>query len=352
MLWHAPIHKSIAFLDNVRNVPKISQTEFVRSCKCPVGAPLTGGIPLDLFIRETLRRSRTSCSTLQAALLYCKRVGFEVVRKRAEMEGVQLSADEVQVLEGGCRAYPSLPRSIDASTIDPSQGISVDPLMCSRRTFLASIMVSSKFLQDRTFSNRAWSKISGLNVKELGFVERRMLDAIEFDLSVNDGEWQAWTRYLKGEWKAGLINCHCKLSSVEVDAPSAAASSPRKALERTTSLHLDNMVDMTLPQPNLPTEGDSPSSSPCGELCDSGASTPTQRSQPTTTLASGHRRETSLLTTAVNNSIFGITHNSPAHSGIEVTSFTGGDASSASTSTLPLPFPMRKGLVGRSISAR
>ncbi|KAE8228796.1 hypothetical protein CF326_g6261 [Tilletia indica] len=44
-------------------------------------------LPLRLFIRESLRRSRTSCSTLQAALLYCVRAQRAVMRARLEAEG-------------------------------------------------------------------------------------------------------------------------------------------------------------------------------------------------------------------------------------------------------------------------
>ncbi|KAE8212379.1 hypothetical protein CF327_g3984 [Tilletia walkeri] len=44
-------------------------------------------LPLRIFIRESLRRSRTSCSTLQAALLYCVRAQRAVMRARLEAEG-------------------------------------------------------------------------------------------------------------------------------------------------------------------------------------------------------------------------------------------------------------------------
>ncbi|PWN21614.1 cyclin-domain-containing protein, partial [Microstroma glucosiphilum] len=70
------------------------------------------------------------------------------------------------------------------------------PLLCSRRIFLASIMVAAKFLQDKTFSNRAWSKITGLPVKELANVEREFLAGIQWDLNVKDEEWKAWTARL------------------------------------------------------------------------------------------------------------------------------------------------------------
>ena len=34
-------------------------------------------------------------------------------------------------------------------------------LLCPRRMLLASVILASKFLQDKCYSNRAWAKLSG-----------------------------------------------------------------------------------------------------------------------------------------------------------------------------------------------
>ncbi|CEH13357.1 Cyclin [Ceraceosorus bombacis] len=60
------------------------------------------------------------------------------------------------------------------------------------RMFLAATMVASKFLQDRNYSNRAWSRISGLPIGELGACERSLLGAVGYHLDVSPDEWQAW----------------------------------------------------------------------------------------------------------------------------------------------------------------
>lgn len=370
MIWNAPVHKSIAFLENVNSVSPAKQDYETQSdCRCPVGSPVPGGIPLDLFIRETLRRSRTSCSTLQAALLYCKRVGFEVVRKRAETEGVSLSAEQQQVLKGKDGDYASLSKSMDAATeANLPTGVSADPILCSRRTFLASIMISSKFLQDRTFSNRAWSKISGLNVKELGIVERRMLSAIEFDLSVSESDWQIWTQFLKGEWrKVGAISCACKstsasmelvksvanvLATMKENSVIASANLPRtqipirKSLERTSSLNVESACDMDL-QPSI-----SGSSTPVQVNRTSMSSTPTRLSS---SIAGVHKREHSMLATAVTNNMIGsiVRTESPSVHSLNATPTQSSvhEHHAHVNTEMPLPFPLRKGLAVRSISA-
>lgn len=137
-------------------------------------------LPLQLFIRETLRRSRTSCSTLQAALLYCVRAAPTVRKTRLQFASMQR------------RSY-----------VDPTMAIfkaerqaAFHHLLCGRRNFLAAVMVAAKFLQDRNYSNKAWSKITGLPLKELGSVEREFLAAIKWDLNVKSDEWEGWTRKL------------------------------------------------------------------------------------------------------------------------------------------------------------
>lgn len=132
-------------------------------------------LPLHIFIRETLRRSRTSCSTLQAALLYCLRSAPAVRRTRLHIAHLRL------------QVYRTDPAAVEQIH---------DSLCCPRRNFLAAVMVASKFLQDKNFSNRAWSKLTGLPIKELGNVERSFLGAIGWDLNIKPNEWDSWTRKL------------------------------------------------------------------------------------------------------------------------------------------------------------
>ncbi|KAJ8089811.1 hypothetical protein PM082_018387 [Marasmius tenuissimus] len=58
------------------------------------------------------------------------------------------------------------------------------PLLCPRRVFLASLILASKFIQDKCYSNRAWAKLSGLLPREIGRCERALGDALEWRLWV------------------------------------------------------------------------------------------------------------------------------------------------------------------------
>jgi hypothetical protein len=56
------------------------------------------------------------------------------------------------------------------------------PLLCPRRTFLASLILASKFTQE-CYSNKA-AKLSGLPPREIGRCKRALGDALEWHLWV------------------------------------------------------------------------------------------------------------------------------------------------------------------------
>lgn len=129
-------------------------------CRGEVGSK--GVLPLRTFIQETLRRSRTSYSTLQVALYYLIRI------------------------------RPHVPRH-SFTTEQPCDQHADRALQCGRRMFLAALILASKYLQDRNYSARAWSKISGLNTHEINQNEIAFLFAVDWKLHVTEDVFQRWT---------------------------------------------------------------------------------------------------------------------------------------------------------------
>jgi len=119
-----------------------------------------GVLPLRTFIQETLRRSRTSYSTLQVALYYLILI------------------------------KPYLPKH--DFTMSQPEDASLRALQCGRRMFLAALILASKYLQDRNYSARAWSKISGLKVCEINTNEMAFLQAVNWKLHIVDSIWEKW----------------------------------------------------------------------------------------------------------------------------------------------------------------
>ena len=126
------------------------------------GSSGRGVLPLRTYIEETLRRSRTSYSTLQVALYYLVLIKPYVPK-----------SDFTQEQRVDCPASRAL--------------------MCGRRMFLAALILASKYLQDRNYSAKAWSKMSGLKVPEININERTFLKKISWKLHIRDPIFKRWT---------------------------------------------------------------------------------------------------------------------------------------------------------------
>ncbi|KAI3327021.1 hypothetical protein HD806DRAFT_531613 [Xylariaceae sp. AK1471] len=122
-------------------------------------------LPLRTFIQETLRRSRTSYSTLQVALYYLILI------------------------------KPHVP-NLDFTMEQPHDIPAVRALQCGRRMFLAALILASKYLQDRNYSARAWSKISGLATQEINQNEMAFLSAVNWKLHITDAVFKRWTEII------------------------------------------------------------------------------------------------------------------------------------------------------------
>ncbi|KAF8826115.1 hypothetical protein HHX47_DHR6000453 [Lentinula edodes] len=56
------------------------------------------------------------------------------------------------------------------------------PLLCPRRTFLASLILATKFIHDKSYSNRAWSTVCKLPSREVSRCERALGNALQWRL--------------------------------------------------------------------------------------------------------------------------------------------------------------------------
>ncbi|KAK4165798.1 hypothetical protein QBC43DRAFT_28791 [Cladorrhinum sp. PSN259] len=152
-----------SFVDNLIEtsthiVEAIWPTSSVVSCKDNGSSSV---LPLRTFIQETLRRSRTSYSTLQVALYYLILI------------------------------KPRIPTH-DFTMEQPDDNHARQALQCGRRMFLSALILASKYLQDRNFSARAWSKISGLNTSEINQNEMAFVLAVNWNLHVTEEVYKRW----------------------------------------------------------------------------------------------------------------------------------------------------------------
>lgn len=129
---------------------------------CPEVSRNSTLLSLRKFVQETLKRSRTSYSTLQVALYY-----------------LVLIKDKL----------PASDFTMEQTDDCPSSRA----LQCGRRMFLAALILASKYLQDRNYSARAWSKISGLDASEINRNEMAFVVAVDWKLHITEEVYHRWT---------------------------------------------------------------------------------------------------------------------------------------------------------------
>ncbi|CAG8487265.1 4298_t:CDS:2 [Dentiscutata erythropus] len=204
-------------------------------------------ISLRVFIQETLRRSRTSYSTFQTALFYL----FRIKNKIASISQ--------------CNKFPLIPTSEYHSGCS---GQNNDPATCGRRMFLASLIVASKYLQDRNYSNRAWSKISGLSVHEINANELCFLKLIDYNLFISEDVFKRWSSFLLTHIQA--------ISGPDISSPDAFRKAENQRDVSMLCETLRSMDSMTIECTNSNSEiypitpAESTLGSPCNQqLCTS-----------------------------------------------------------------------------------
>ena len=128
-------------------------------------------------MQEVLKRSKTSYSTLQVALYYLILIQSCLPKHDFTMEQME-----------------------DSATYRAMQ--------CGRRMFLAALILASKYLQDRNFSARAWSKISGLRTCEINSNECAFLSAVGWRLHVPKNLFDRWENIVMNYSPAARVNTH------------------------------------------------------------------------------------------------------------------------------------------------
>ncbi|KAG1862547.1 hypothetical protein DFJ58DRAFT_715270 [Suillus subalutaceus] len=281
-------------------VPCIPDSYSLHSPKIPLTpdssdqAPRCDVAPMKGFVHEVLRRSRTSGSVLQTALCYLEAIRAKVPElvsqekgcpgSTCERESVErISQGEVSAfcadLDGPTSSSDTSagnglldtirvnPITLEADSVFAEPALDADevsmhkpkqssgcltplpplpsPLLCPRRTFLASLILASKFMQDRCYSNRAWAKLSGLPPREIGRCERALGEALE---------WRLWVGKLPPAPVAtGRALTKCKSESLDsCSATISSAVETSRWMPTQSSLGMDSSPDNSEISPPTP----------------------------------------------------------------------------------------------------
>ncbi|KAK9711852.1 PHO85 cyclin-5 [Basidiobolus ranarum] len=138
-------------------------------------------LPLNIFVQETIKRSQSSYCTLLTALLYVFRIKDQILKLR---KSTVLKSDTFE-------RKPIAGSENDSTT--PFDESFMDRVLCARRMFLSALILASKFLQDRNYTNGAWAKTLGLNVADININENVFLRLIDYRLFVSLPIFTNWS---------------------------------------------------------------------------------------------------------------------------------------------------------------
>jgi len=155
-----------------------------------------GVLPLRVFIQETLRRSKTSYSTLQVALYY-------LILLKDKLPQGDFTKEQPPP------PPPKSDQGLSSNGASPERS-ACRAMQCGRRMFLAALMLASKYIQDRNYSTRAWSKISGLRSAEINENEREYLMAINYDLHIPKESFENWSKIVLTLSKLSKTRPQCR----------------------------------------------------------------------------------------------------------------------------------------------
>ncbi|KAJ3071619.1 hypothetical protein HK102_006401 [Quaeritorhiza haematococci] len=80
---------------------------------------------------------------------------------------------------------PSTTTQPQQSSSAPQMHPSINPLLrCGRRMLLTALIIAHKYLQDRSYSNNAWSRLCGLTLVEINTSEIEFLKALDWKVHI------------------------------------------------------------------------------------------------------------------------------------------------------------------------
>ncbi|KAI9478847.1 MAG: cyclin-domain-containing protein [Benjaminiella poitrasii] len=61
------------------------------------------------------------------------------------------------------------------------------------RLFTTALILANKYMDDNTFTNKTWSEVSGIPLKELNIMEREFLAALQYKICIHHTQFFTWT---------------------------------------------------------------------------------------------------------------------------------------------------------------
>jgi hypothetical protein len=91
----------------------------------------------------------------------------------------------------------------------PSPQDKNNPMHCGRRVFLGALILATKYLQDKSYSMRAWHKVTNIAVKEITCIEKTVLQALDYKMHVPLEHYNNWCAKISAQVEAAASGQTC-----------------------------------------------------------------------------------------------------------------------------------------------
>jgi hypothetical protein len=125
------------------------------------------------------------------------------------------------------------------------------------RVFSVALILANKYLDDNTYTNKTWSDITKLPLKELSAMEIEFLANIDYRLYVDQLEWRSWQRQLKVWLNIHYAVATNRVSKVVSGLPSPRITPPLKRPDRSPLRRTVDADDLSLGQKRVADYDDS-----------------------------------------------------------------------------------------------
>ncbi|CAG8455557.1 10515_t:CDS:2 [Paraglomus brasilianum] len=110
------------------------------------------------------------------------------------------------------------------------------------RAFTVALMLANKFLDDNTYTNKTWSEVTNIPVKEINIMEMEFLSSLDFSLFVSLDDYYNWVYSID----AHIPNNDDSMND-DSNAPDCAIPIPQ-AIDYNLQVQSQNIVPISQPQ--------------------------------------------------------------------------------------------------------
>lgn len=72
--------------------------------------------------------------------------------------------------------------------------------MAASGLFVTALILANHYLDDHAYTNKTWSKVTGVNVRVLNATQRLFLSSMDYRLNIEYGELCSWTKAMQDLW--------------------------------------------------------------------------------------------------------------------------------------------------------